>query len=145
MSNPWYERVPAPGLLADIVMLAHAAVVLFVLIAVVLVCIGWAKNWEWIRNFWFRATHLCIIAVIVIQALRGRYCPLTYWEMDLRSAAGQAGYDRSFIDYWVSQFLYYDLPGWIFTLIYLSFAALVLLTWWKVPPRWPGKFGSDRK
>lgn len=143
MSNSWYERVPAPGVLADIVMVVHAAIVLFVLAALILVLVGWAKNWSWVRNLWFRLLHLSIIAVVVIQALRGRYCPLTYWEMDLRRAAGQLGHERSFIDYWVSQFLYYDLPGWIFTLIYLGFAALVLLTWWKVPPKLPGKSGGN--
>lgn len=143
MSNSWYEQVPAPGLLADIVMLVHAAIVLFVIVALVLVLIGWFKKWGWVRNLWFRLLHLGIIAVIVIQTLRGRYCPLTYWELDLRGAAGQEPHSSSFIDYWVSQFLYYDLPGWVFSTIYLSFAALVLFTWWKVPPRLPGKATSD--
>lgn len=136
MSASWYERVPAPAVLADIVMIIHALIVGFVVIGLVLTLIGWRCRWNWVRNWWFRGIHLGIVIWVVIQTLRGRYCPLTYWEMDLRSAAGQPTYDTSFIDYWVSRLIYYDFPDWFFMVGYSLFAALVALAWWKYPPRW---------
>jgi membrane protein implicated in regulation of membrane protease activity len=31
--------------------------------------------------------------------------------------------------------LYYEAPFWVFTLAYTAFAILVLLAWWRFPPR----------
>lgn len=136
MNMPWYERVPAPAVLADIVMVAHALIVGFVVFGLLLILLGWRQHWQWVRNWWFRGIHLAIVIWVVIQTLRGRYCPLTYWEMDLRRAAGQPTYDTSFIDYWVSRLIYFDFPDWIFMVGYSVFAGLVLLTWWQYPPQW---------
>jgi hypothetical protein len=32
------------------------------------------------------------------------------------------------------ELLYWDLPGWVFTMIYCGFALLVILTWLRIPP-----------
>jgi hypothetical protein len=42
---------------------------------------------------------------------------------------------QSFIERWVNRPLYYDLPAWMFTLSYVVFALMVLLTWRRIPPR----------
>ena len=42
---------------------------------------------------------------------------------------------QSFIERWVNRLLYYDLPAWMFTLSYVVFALMVLLTWRRIPPR----------
>jgi hypothetical protein len=31
--------------------------------------------------------------------------------------------------------MFYNLPEWIFTMIYLGFAGIVIITYWLVPPR----------
>jgi len=49
--------------------------------------------------------------------------------------AQQQTYSGSFIEHWLTQLLFYEAPGWVFTLAYSVFAALVLLTWWKYPPK----------
>ncbi|TRW49993.1 DUF2784 family protein [Aliidiomarina halalkaliphila] len=131
----WATHIPYPSLMADIVMILHALIVLFVIVALPLTIIGGIQRWRWIRNTWFRLTHLVIILVVVIQALSGRYCPLTYVEQDLRLAAGQTSYDTSFVDQWVSRLIYFDLPAWVFMLTYVLFCLAVMYTWWRWPPR----------
>ena len=135
MTTPWYERVPAPAVMADVILLLHGIIVIFVVVGLLLTVVGGLRQWDWIRNRVFRLLQLAIVMVVLIQSLRGRYCPLTYWEMDLRRVAGQDAYDSSFIEYWVSQLIYYDAPGWVFTLGYSVFFSILLLTWWFFPPR----------
>ncbi|MFU8832579.1 MAG: DUF2784 domain-containing protein [Wenzhouxiangella sp.] len=132
-----YEQIPNPGLMADIVLVAHALIVVFVIVGQALILIGWARGWHWVRNFWFRLAHLVTIGIVVAQAWLGRLCPLTIWEQELRRAAGQAFYQQSFIEYWLAEVLYLDLPWWAFVTAYTVFGLLVLLTWWRVPPKWP--------
>jgi hypothetical protein len=57
---------------------------------------------------------------------------LTTFEDWLRT--GSVG-TQGFIQRWVSRLLYYDVPAWVFTLSYVVFALVVLLTWRGVPPR----------
>lgn len=135
MSKTWYQQLPAPGVLADVVMTLHALIVLFVIAMLLFTLIGWARHWQWVRNPWLRFVHVGMVLVVVIQTMRGRYCPLTYVEQDLRQAAGTSVEQASFVEYWVSQALYYDVPDWVFQLCYYSFGLLVLLTWWGYPPR----------
>ncbi|MCC5827099.1 DUF2784 domain-containing protein [Alkalimonas sp.] len=135
MTTPWYERVPAPALLADIVLVVHGLIVLFVLGGLLLTLIGGWRGWCWVRNSTFRLTQLAVVAVVLVQSLRGRYCPLTYWEVDLRRAAGLDGFDVSFIEYWVSNLIYYDAPGWVFNVGYTLFFGFMLLSWYWFPPK----------
>ncbi len=118
-------------LLADFVLVLHFAVALFIVGALPLIWIGAAKGWRWVRHSGFRALHLFAILLVAAQALAGLWCPLTLLEDALRGAAGE----RSFIARWVHALLYYDLPLWMFTAAYLAFAAVVALTWWRVPPQ----------
>jgi hypothetical protein len=71
---------------------------------------------------------------IAVQAWLGRLCPLTVWEQDLRRHAGQNGYTERFIEHWLSQLLYWDLPWWVFVAAYTAFAGLVAGAWWWVRP-----------
>jgi hypothetical protein len=125
------------ALLADTVLLLHFAFVLFVIIGLVLIVLGGWKNWSWVRNGWFRLSHLAAIGVVMAQAWLGRICPLTILEMWLRRQAGQAGYEGGFIQYWVGELLYYSAPPWLFVALYTGFALLVVAAWMAVPPVLP--------
>ncbi len=118
-------------LLADLVLILHFAIALFIVGALPLVWLGAAAGWRWVRHFGFRAAHLVAILLVVAQALAGLWCPLTLLEDVLRGAPGE----RSFIARWVHALLYHDLPPWVFNAAYLAFAALVVLTWWRLPPK----------
>jgi hypothetical protein len=133
--NDIYQHIPHPGLLADVVLVIHGLIVVFVIAGQALILIGWARNWYWVRNGWFRLAHLVTIGVVVAQAWLGRLCPLTIWEQELRRAAGQPVYQQSFIEHWLAELLYLDLPWWVFVTGYTVFGLLVVLTWWRLPPR----------
>lgn len=127
---------PDPALLADLILLLHAAIVAFVVAGQGLFMLGGVLGWRWVRGFWLRVGHLGLILYVAGQAWLGRYCPLTLWEVRLRLAAGQSPYGgESFVQYWVGELLFHDLPGWVFLAGYSAFAALVLFTWWWIPPR----------
>lgn len=121
--------------LADAVLLLHFGVVLFVVGGLVAVVAGNRLGWRWVNGWWFRLAHLAAIAVIAVQAWLGQYCPLTILESWLRVRSGAPAYDKSFIEHWVQRLIYYDAPLWVFALIYTAFAALVILAWWRFPPR----------
>jgi hypothetical protein len=122
-------------LLADAVLVLHFGVVLFVVGGLVLVLLGNALGWAWVNRLSFRLAHLAAIAVVVAQAWLGQLCPLTILESWLRVQAGGAAYRQSFIEHWLQRIVYWDAPPWAFTVAYTTFGALVLLVWWRYPPR----------
>ncbi len=122
-------------LAADAVLLLHATFVLVVISGLVLVLVGKALNWSWIRNWWFRVSHLAAIGIVVAQAWLGVICPLTTLEMWLRRQSGDAIYAGTFISHWLESILYYRAPAWVFAVCYTMFAVLVALSWVWVRPR----------
>ncbi|MFO7527333.1 MAG: DUF2784 domain-containing protein [Marinobacter sp.] len=126
-------------LLADSLLVLHVLLVGFVIFGLVTVFLGRLLHWRWVRNFWFRVTHLVVIAIVVLQAWLGVLCPLTVWEMELRERAGAAGYEGSFIQHWLQSLLYYSAPEWVFILVYTVFGGVVLASWFLVRPGRPRK------
>jgi len=121
--------------LADLVLVAHAAYVLFVVGGQTLIVIGWIRGWEWTRCRVFRLLHLVAIGLVMLEAWLGINCPLTILENFLRLQAGAVAYENSFIAHWLRWVIFYTAPEWIFALIYTVFTALVILTWLAYPPR----------
>ena len=121
-------------LAADAILVVHFAFVLFVVFGLVLIIVGHFLHWTWIRRLWFRVFHLIAIGFVILQAWLGEICPLTVWEMELRARAGEAVYAGSFIAHWLQAALYYSAPMWVFTVAYTVFGALVLATWYLIPP-----------
>ena len=117
--------------LADAVLAVHFAVVVFIVGGLVLVWIGAALRWRWVRNPWFRYLHLAAIAFVAAEALLGVVCPLTAWE-DLLRGGTQA---ESFVGRWLRRVLFYEAPEWTFTVAYCVWAAASALTLALVPPR----------
>lgn len=128
MNNQWFL------IFADALLILHTLLVAFVILGLVATFVGYLRGWLWVRNVWFRLTHLLVIGVVVLQAWLGVICPLTSWEMALRAKAGQAGYEGSFIQHWLQSILYYSAPDWVFILAYTVFGALVLASWFVVRP-----------
>lgn len=124
-------------LLADIVLVLHFAVVVFVVGGLMAVLVGNWLGWRWVNNLWFRLAHLAAIGYVVVQSWFGITCPLTTLESWLREQAGLPSYSESFIEHWVQGLLFYQAPFWVFALVYTVFGALVLLSWWFYPPRRP--------
>jgi polyferredoxin len=118
--------------LADVVLAVHVAFVAFVVGGFALILAGIARGWAWVRNPVFRWLHLAAIGVVAVEALAGIACPLTVWEDVLRRGAPG---ERSFVGEWLARLLYWELPPWMFTVIYVAFAAAVAFVLWRHPPR----------
>ena len=118
-------------LAADALLVFHFAIAAFVVAGLILVWIGAAAGWIWIRNPWFRYAHLAAIVFVAAEALLGYACPLTIWEDLLRGGVRP----ESFIGRWVYRLLYYNAPEWVFTSLYAAWAAAALVTLILVPPR----------
>ncbi|MDZ7780528.1 MAG: DUF2784 domain-containing protein [Gemmatimonadota bacterium] len=82
--------------LADMVLVGHLAFVLFVIFGGLL-----ALRWSWVS-----VPHLPVLAWGVWIELTGGVCPLTPVENRLRRAAGQAGYEATFIEHYIVPIVY---------------------------------------
>jgi hypothetical protein len=118
-------------LLADVLLVVHFALAAFIVCGLVLVWIGAALGWRWVRNPWFRYAHLAAIVFVALEALLGYACPLTVWEDLLRGGVRP----ESFVGRWVYRLLYYQAPEWVFTTLYAFWALGTLVTLRLVPPR----------
>ncbi len=120
--------------LADAVLVLHFAVVAFVVGGLVLVLAGHWRGWAWVDGWAFRLAHLGAIGYVVLQQWLGAACPLTTLEIGLRRQAGQAAFAQGFIEHWLQRLLFYEAPGWVFTLGYTLFGLAVLAAWYAFPP-----------
>jgi hypothetical protein len=120
-----------PAFLADFILIVHFAFVAFVVGGLALIWIGAASGWAWVRNLWFRVAHLAAIVLVAGEALVGVWCPLTVWEDALRGVHGE----KSFVARWIHRLMFYDFPGWMFTVAYVLFALVVVATWWWIRPK----------
>ena len=125
----------ATAVLADLILVAHVAVVLFVVGGLSAIAIGGARGWGWVRQFWWRALHLTAMAFVAVGAVVGWVCPLTVWEDALRRRTGETEYGTGFVQYWLERLLYHDWPDWVFTVLYLAVFGAILAAWRLVPPR----------
>lgn len=121
--------------LADAVLIAHAGVVVFVVLGLPAIILGNRLKHAWANGPTWRVLHLAAISVVALQAWLGQYCPLTLLESFLRERAGQEGYAASFIGHWLHHLMYYEAPLWVFAVIYTLFAAGVAWAWKRYPPK----------
>jgi Protein of Unknown function (DUF2784) len=127
----WY------GFLADLVVVLHCAYIGYVVLGQLVIVVGWAFRRQWVRNFWFRATHLAAIAFVAFEEGIGMVCPLTTWENQLRELAGQETQAGTFMGRLFHDLVFLDLPTKYFTWMHVGFAVLVAGTFVLVLPRRP--------
>jgi hypothetical protein len=120
--------------LADVILVLHAIVVLFNAGALPVIWFGHLRGWAFVRNFYFRVVHLLLIGVVAAESVFGIICPLTIWEDALRS---EPLHQNGFIAHWIHRLLFYNFPAWVFTVAYVVFFLLVVLTFYFVRPQPP--------
>jgi len=118
-------------MMADAVLVLHAAFVLFVVAGLAATWIGAALRRPFAFNPWFRWSHLAAIGFVVAETVLGYTCPLTIWEDGLRGNTD----GRGFIARWIHAWLYWDIPPSAFIPIYVAFGLAVLVTFILLPPR----------
>ena len=121
------------SLLADFVLIIHFCIVFFVVFGLVALPIGYLNNYSWTRNAKLRVAHIFLMGFITLEAVLGITCPLTIIENTLR----QIEYQQSFVAYWISQLIYWDLPPFFFVQFYTLLFVLSLVFWRAHPPKTP--------
>jgi hypothetical protein len=123
--------------LADVVVFVHLCYMGYVIFGQLAIMIGWPLGWQWIRNPWFRCTHLAAILIVVFEALIEFECPLTTWEYQLRGEEGGMSFTgRLLHDLQFAGATYW--PDYIDTSFYVA-GAIVVVTAILVPPRFRKK------
>ena len=125
------------ALAADIMVVVHLAFMLYIILGEFLIVAGAIARWAWVRNAWFRWTHLGAIMIVVVETFAGMTCPLTEWEDRLRLSAGESAYEPAgFIAHWLHRCIFFTAPPWVFVMCYTLFGLAVLGTLILSPPRW---------
>ena len=123
------------SLFADFIVFIHLCYLVFTVGGEASILVGWLLGWNWVRNRVFRIIHLLSVLLVAFEAVMGIWCPLTLWEYRLRQAAWQSAEEEiSFVGRLIRTVLFYDFPPWFFTLLYVGFGGLVLVTLIFVPP-----------
>ncbi len=134
----------SPGqdrLIALWILILHLGIIVFNIGGLILIPWGGVRGWPWVRNFWLRLAHLAALTVVAIQALLGRACFLTIWQVELSARGETAGRTPPLIAHWISQLIFWSVPLWVFTLIYVLVWCYTAALWWRFPPRSP--FGAS--
>lgn len=114
--------------LADLLLVVHFCIAAFITAGFVLIPLGAAVGWRWVRQRRLRLLHAGAIAFVALESLAGMACPLTVWEAALRGeTAGETGF--------IGRLLYWDFPPTTFTLLYVALALLAAWLWRRVPPQ----------
>ncbi len=146
-------------LLADLIVGVHVAYVSYVVLGQLLIWLGLALRWQWVRNPWFRWTHLIMIVIVGVEAVLNIECPLTNWESRFRVLAGQTVSGESFVGRllhnlifvswppWATctpnlspltalhNLIFVSWPPWVIESLHVAFALVVLGTFVFAPPR----------
>lgn len=124
------------GFLADLMVAIHVAYVGYVVLGQAAIWLGWAMGWSWIRNPWFRLTHLATIGFVAFEEAIAMRCPLTVWEEHFRELAGQPITGETFVGRLLHSLIFIQFEeSWPYTVIHVGFAAVVLATFVMCPPR----------
>jgi hypothetical protein len=121
--------------LADFVVAFHAAYVGYVVLGQLAILAGVLFRWKWIRNPWFRWTHLIMMSIVGYEAARDITCPLTTLEASLRARAGEAATEGSFMGRLLHDLIFIDASPRVLAALHIGFALLVIGTFVLAPPR----------
>ena len=132
-------------LLADTVLVIHFAFVAFVIIGLLITWIGYFRRWSFVRNFYFRAIHILSMGVVLLESVFDIVCPLTDWEIQLRTLGGQTVYgEQTFMQYWIHKIMFFNLGTTTFIIIYAGFFTALVLSFFFVRPGLPGWLSGKR-
>lgn len=120
-------------LLGQLILALHLGVIAFNVAGLAVIPLGAKLGWGFVRLRWLRLTHLASLAVVAVQAVFGRACFLTIWQ----SQATGGGRADPLIMRWVNSAIFWPLPIWVFTALYLAVFGYVAALWWWVRPKRP--------
>ena len=117
--------------LGQLVLAIHLAVIAFNVLGLVAIPLGAKLGWTWVRIRWWRALH--VVSWVVVAVL-----PIGQEAGAAEDGLTGDGAQDPLVMRWVNALIYWDLPMWAFTALYLALFATVLALWKLVPPNRPG-------
>jgi hypothetical protein len=108
--------------LAEAILALHLVIIAFNVLGLIVIPLGAWRGWRIVRIAWLRLLHLGLLAAVVAQAASGRACILTIWQSRL-AGGGQTA--PPLIMQWVDRLIYWNLPLWVFAIIYAAAFAYV--------------------
>ena len=121
-------------LIADLILVIHFAVVIFISGGLLFVPVGYKLGCSWLANKRLRVIHSAAMAFVTLETVLGFTCPLTLIENYL----GRMNGTESFVGYWIKRVFYYDFPVEYFAVLYLICLTWTILMWILFPPRSTG-------
>ena len=91
-------------LIADLILVIHFGVVIFISGGLLFVPVGYKLGWSWLANKRLRVIHSAAMAFVTLETVLGFTCPLTLIENYL----GRMNGTESFVGYWIKRVFYYD-------------------------------------
>src|SRR5688500_13375166 len=122
-------------LLSQLVLGLHLFVILFNVFGLIAIPLGAWRGWPFVHVYWWRLLHLVSFAIVALQAAFGAACFLTLWQAALREGAGLPVTPTPLIQRTVESIIFWPLPAWVFTALYLALFVYTVVLWRLVPPR----------
>jgi hypothetical protein len=121
--------------IAMVVLGLHLMIITFNVVGLIVIPIGAWLGWRIVRVAWLRLLYLAMLAIVAGQALAGRACFLTDWQNKL-TGSGQR--TQPLIMRWIDGLIYWNLPMWVFAVMYCFVFLYVLALTVLVPFRRQG-------
>jgi hypothetical protein len=111
------------ALFAQMVLIVHLVVIGFNVFGLFAIPLGGWLGWRFVRLRWWRWLHLAAMAAVALQALVGRACFLTVLQDRF---SGWAAERPPLIMRVVNQLIFWPLPLWAFTALYVLLLLYVV-------------------
>ena len=118
------------SLFSEIVLLFHFCIFLFMIISFFLIPLVYYQKWKWVKNKYYRLIHLILMGIIFIETILGFMCPLTVLENFLRNNIEI----NNKITQIIHQVMYWNLPTYQFTILYLLSLLYLIFLWFFFKP-----------
>ena len=130
MQNAWLKDV-----VADVIAAMHIAYFVYVAGGSAAIVVGGIRRWKWVRNPWFRFSHLAAVYIVVFENVFHIQCPLNTAEWQLRSDSKSVIEAASGVGRVLDHLLFHTIPGNVLNVMYYVLAVLLLVALVLVPPR----------
>jgi hypothetical protein len=115
-------------LLAEAVLAVHFLVIAFNVFGLIVIPLGGALRWRFVRVRWWRWLHAASMGVVALQALVGRICFLTILQASLVGGTAKTPLIVGIVD----RLIYWSIPFWVFEVVYVALFAYVVALFWLV-------------
>ena len=119
-------------LFAEIILIIHFIIFLFICLGFILIPIGYSLDWNWIKNRIIRLIHISLMGFVTIETIIGVICPLTSIEFLLRDGS-KVDSNLTLI---IHKIMYWNLPNHYFIVLYIICLTYLVVLWILFKPKY---------